>query len=97
MKEKIFSIVASSVEELNKELGYASLRNVSDQTPLYGGNDSLDSLTLVTLISMVEAEVNDAFDSSVLLASEKAMSMRNSPYRDVGALVGFIEQELQAS
>lgn len=97
MKEKIFSIVARSVEELNKELGYASLRNVNDETPLYGGNDSLDSLTLVTLISMVEAEVNDAFDSSVLLASEKAMSMRNSPYRNVGALVGFIEQELQAS
>jgi acyl carrier protein len=97
MKEKIFAIVAGSVKELNKELGYASLRNVSDETPLYGGDDSLDSLTLVTLISMVEAEVNDAFDSSVLLASEKAMSMRNSPYRNVGALVGFIEQELQAS
>lgn len=98
MKDKIFLIVATAIEELNRELEYASLRNVSDETPLYdGGVDSLDSLTLVTLISMIEGEVSDAFDRSVLLASEKAMSMRNSPYRNVGALVEFIQQELQAS
>lgn len=96
MKEQIFSIVAKSVEELNEELDYDSLRSVSDTTPLYGGTDSLDSLTLVALISMVESEVNNTFDSSVLLASEKAMSMRNSPYRNVGALVEFVQQELGA-
>jgi acyl carrier protein len=96
VREKIFEIVKTSISNLNEELCYESLNDVSDATPIYGGAEGIDSLSLVMLVSEVEGEVNDEFDASVLLASEKAMSMKNSPYNSVGAFVAFIEAELKA-
>lgn len=96
MKDKIFSIVKEAVENLNEELDYDSLKNISDETVLFGGEDGIDSLSLVMLVTEVEGEVNDTFDANVVLASEKAMSMRNSPYNSVGAFVDFIQDELKA-
>ena len=83
-----------SVGELNETLQYEELERVGDTTVLFGGDDGIDSLSLVMLITSIEAEVNNRFDTTVTLASEKAMSMRNSPYRNVASLVAFIEQEL---
>ena len=37
------------------------------------------------------------FGRDVVLASEKAMSMRHSPYRSVGSFVDFVEAELAAA
>lgn len=97
MKEQILSIVAKVIDEVNADLGYDSLKSPSPETQLYGGDNGLDSLSLVLLISAVEAAIADAFQKDVLLASEKAMSMRQSPYQSVGSLVRFIEAELVAA
>ncbi len=97
MRDKILDVVTKTIDELNKELGYDSLKSPSLDTILYGNDGELDSLSLVLLISAIEAAICDAFDTSVVLASEKAMSMRQSPYRSVGALVEFIEAELVAA
>ncbi|MFK7816149.1 MAG: hypothetical protein AB8B92_07420 [Gammaproteobacteria bacterium] len=97
MKEKIIKIISDALTELNEELDYDSLKNITDATEIFGGDDGLDSLSLVRLVTEVEMNVNDEFDSSVLLASEKAMSMRNSPYRNVGSLTEFVISELESN
>lgn len=94
MNEQIMAIVLESIAELNEALQYDELEQPDAGTPLFGGEEGIDSLSLVMLITAVEARVNDSFGAAVTLASEKAMSMRNSPYRSVGSLVAFIEQEL---
>lgn len=69
---------------------YDTLRDVSDHTPLFGGDDSIDSLSLVTLVATLEREVERTLGARVVLADERAMSQRRSPFRTAGSLVDFI-------
>jgi acyl carrier protein len=64
----------------------------SDQLPLLGPGSTLDSMGLVTLIVDVEQRLADEYDVSVTLASENAMSRRQSPFRTVGALADYISE-----
>jgi acyl carrier protein len=96
MREQAFALVKAAIEELNEELEYDTLENVSEDTPVYGGDDGIDSLSLVRLVVDLEHQVEESFGKRVTLADEKAMSMRNSPYRSAGALTDFILARLEA-
>lgn len=97
MREKAFDLVKIAVEELNEELEYDSLKNISDATPIFGGEEGIDSLSLVRLVVELEGTVEQQFGVHVALADEKAMSMRNSPYRSVGAMVDLIVTQVEAA
>jgi len=90
-------IIKEAIFDLNEELDYDHLRHVNGDTPIFEGDDSLDSLSLVSLIVDIEARVEDAFQTEVVLASEKAMSMLNSPYRNVLTLTNFVLEEIAPS
>ncbi len=94
MREEAFALVNTAIEELNEELDYDSLRDVTDDTPIYGGDDSIDSLSLVTLVVRLEEQVEKAFGRRVSLADQKAVSMRHSPYRTAGSFADFIVSRL---
>lgn len=87
-------IVLGAIKDINEDLDMDQFANPTDETPLYGDESELDSLSLVMLVGETEARINDEFDKAIVIASEKAMSMRNSPFRSIGALVEFIEGEL---
>jgi len=57
---------------------------------LFGQGGKLDSLGLVNLIVAVEAMVEDELDVTITLADEKAMSMKNSPFRTIQTLADYI-------
>ncbi|MEM7401864.1 MAG: hypothetical protein AAF304_07955 [Pseudomonadota bacterium] len=97
MREEIVQIICESLTDINEELDYDSLKNATESTEIYGGDDGIDSLSLVRLVTDVEMKINEKFDSNVLLASEKAMSMRNSPYRSVSNLADFAMGELEGN
>ena len=97
MREQIFKIIESAVNDINEELDYDSLRNVTDDTPLFGGDEGIDSLSLVLVVTNVESEIFNELDKSISLANEKAMSMRNSPYRTVGTLADYAIQCMEDS
>ena len=94
MKDKVFEIISEAIAELNEELEYEELENVTADTPIFGGETGIDSLSLVSLVVEVESNVNEAFDANVTLADEKAMSSRNSPYRNVAAFTDFVLAKL---
>ena len=94
MKEQIFGIVKDALGELNEELGYEELNEVSSSTSVFSGPGSIDSLTLVRLVTMLEEEVSDAFDQQIILADEKVMSSRNSPFKNVETIIDFITNKL---
>lgn len=96
MRAKILDIVQSAVRDLNVELGYPELAQPTENTALHGGESGLDSLSLVTLIVDIEGQVASSLGKTVVLADEKAMSQRNSPYRTVGALVAFILERISS-
>jgi len=96
VREQIFSIIKEAITELNEELDYDSLVNVNELTPIFGGEEGIDSLSLVMLVTDVESAIFDQMDQSISLADEKAMSMRNSPYRNVAALLEFALSKVEA-
>lgn len=89
-REDVFRLVATAIHDLNEELEYPSLNHVTEDTPLFGGEHSIDSLSLVRLLVDLEARVAETTGIPISLADEKAMSWRKSPYRTAGALVDFI-------
>ncbi len=94
MREKVLGIVCAAVGDLNEELEYEELKSPGEKTGLHGGDHGIDSLSLVSLIVDLEGQIASTFDTEVVLADEKAMSERNSPYRTVGSLVDFIVSRL---
>jgi acyl carrier protein len=97
VKDLVLTEIKAAVEELNEDLDYESLENVSEATPLFDqtGN-SIDSLSLVTLITDLEKRLKKALGKPVVLADESAMALEESPYRNVGALLEFILERSKA-
>jgi acyl carrier protein len=96
VRDRVLAIVRSAVDDLNEELGYPELENPRDSTPLHGDEAGIDSLSLVSLVVDLEGRVASELGREIVLADEKAMSSRNSPYRTVGSLVDFIVERIGA-
>ena len=88
--EIITDLVIEAVKELGEEKQKKNLLNATKDTKLYGLGGSLDSLSLVLLISGIEEKVSDKFDKNITLADEKAMSQKNSPFLTVESLSLYI-------
>ncbi|EBF5882235.1 hypothetical protein FI494_08080, partial [Campylobacter coli] len=56
----------------------------------YGVEGNLDSLALVGLVSDLESIIADEFGVDLVLASDKTMSQKNSPFKDVESLSNYI-------
>lgn len=94
MKNKINQLVVGAIAELNSELQVEELKSVNAETRLYGSKSALDSIALVTLIADIEDKVSSEFGKDIVLADERAMSQRLSPFGRVGTLVDYIEKLL---
>ncbi|MDM8549328.1 hypothetical protein QUF72_04585 [Desulfobacterales bacterium HSG2] len=91
MQDKIVDLIVAEATELNEEIKNPIPVAAGVNAPLFGGDDGvLTSIGLVTLIVAVEQAVEDAFETPVILANEKAMSMKNSPFRTIGSLADYI-------
>ena len=95
MQEKIEKIIIEVLVELNEELENENLNNPTSETKLYGGSGALDSLALVSLITDLEERISDEFEKDIILADEKAMSQRTSPFRSVETLTNYIQKLLE--
>jgi acyl carrier protein len=94
MKQRILGIISLAVQEMGEELENETLAHPNEQTKLFGNGGALDSLALVSLIADIEEKIYASFDRAIVLADERAMSQRTSPFRDIGALCDYIEKLL---
>ena len=69
---------------------------ISSETSLYGAESPLDSIGFVTLVISIEQMINEKYDSQISLADEKAMSMKNSPFRNISTLKNYIKRLLES-
>lgn len=67
----------------------------SPDLPLYGMEASLDSLDLVTLILMCEEAILKRYGKKIVLANDRALSLKNSPFKTAGSLAAYIETLLE--
>lgn len=91
----IMPIVLKALRKLNQQLPDERHIKISPDTILFGKEGELDSLGLVTLIILVEEQIADELGVEVTIADEKAMSLRNSPFRSVNTLSDYVGQLLR--
>lgn len=94
MKNKIDEIIILTLKELKDELELEHLDEVDEKTRLYGSSSALDSLALVSFITDLEEIISEEFDQDIVLADEKAMSAKTSPFRTVETLSSYIQSLL---
>lgn len=83
------ALVIEAARELAEQEELELPGELTRDTPLFGKGGLLDSMALVRLVVAVEQAIEDAYDVSVALADERAMSQTRSPYRTVGALADY--------
>jgi acyl carrier protein len=89
-RELISKLVFESIESFQNEVEYNIDLSTGENTRLFGGNSQLDSISLVTLIVIIEEKIETEFGISILLADEKAMSRRTSPFSKIDNLIEYI-------
>ncbi|WP_026804227.1 hypothetical protein [Aliarcobacter lanthieri] len=95
MRERIENIIYETLKELNEELENETFLNPNLKTKLYGGSGALDSLALVSFIADLEDKISETFDKNIVLADEKAMSAKTSPFRNIESLTLYIKSLLE--
>lgn len=95
MKDDILKIILAGVNIINANLERKLPVNLMQECPLYGANDGIDSISLVSLISILEDSIERDLGISVIIANEKAMSRKNSPFLNVGTLTNFIYELIE--
>ena len=90
-KKKIEDLIFKTVGEINKELPENQQLIQSSDTIVFGKGGILDSLGLVNLVILLEENIADEFDVDIIIADEKAMSQKRSPFSTIGSLTNYID------
>lgn len=85
-------LIFPALDELALSQDIKRTGNHSEQTALFGKDATLDSLGLVTLLSLIEGMAQEKFGLGITLASESAFSRSKSPFRTVASLAEYIEE-----
>lgn len=94
MKTNIQDNILQSLKNLSDE--FPELKIANENTKLYNGfGGCLDSLALVSLVADLEELLSEKFNKEIILADEKMMSAKNSPFKDVESLTNYITKKLQ--
>ena len=88
--DEISKLIIETVESFAEENNIAVKLPCSLETRLFGGNSVFDSMALVSLIVQIEEVIEEKIGKSLILADEKAMSRRTSPFSDIFNLSEYI-------
>ena len=90
-RKKIQQIIFDAIDMVNNLRADDDQIPASETTELYGTEGHLDSMGLVGFLMDIEESMQDeGFEIS--LSDERAMSQRNSPFKNVTSLVDYIEK-----
>lgn len=85
----LLAVIFDAVDEFNKPRDREEWLRKSEDTELVGSM-TLDSLSFVDFIVALEGKIAERFDVSITIADERAMSERNSPFRNIESLVDYL-------
>ena len=93
MDKIIEGIITSSLKESLIDSGLKISDEIDSTTIIFGDGGRLDSLGLVSFLINVEQKIEEEIDIQITIADEKAMSMSNSPFKNVKRLTSFLVQK----
>src|SRR4029453_14371421 len=88
--ENILAAIYRAVDWINAELPPDRQLIKVPETRLLGAESVPDSMHLGGLIIAIEGEVEDTFGVALALADERALSMKESPFRSIQSLADYI-------
>ena len=88
--ENVVAAIYRAVDWINGELPLDRQLIKARETRLLGSQSVLDSMHLVSLIVPIEREVEDIFGVMLTLVDERALSMKESPFRSIQSLADYI-------
>ena len=88
--ENILAAVYRAVDWINPELPPNRQLGKTPDARLLGPKSVLDSLHLVSLLINIEREIEDTLGVTLTLANERALSMKESPFRTIESLTSYI-------
>jgi acyl carrier protein len=94
VSQPVIDAIHSAVDDLNEILDADERLGKSPDEALIGKDAKLDSLGLVNLIVLVEEKIQQKFGVGITLVDERAMSQSKSPFRTLGSLAEFVEEQL---
>ena len=86
----VLRIVLGAMENLNEELDSDHKIAISSDTPLFGADAAIDSLSLVSIIVDVEAGASAAMGRDISLTDDRAISQAVSPFTNPNTLTAYI-------
>lgn len=89
--KNINELIIEALSENNDENYNGKLNG---DTPIFGGKGGLDSLGLVTFLITLEQKIEDNIGAKITIADERAISMKNSPFRNLRSLESFIKDKI---
>ena len=90
--DEIIGLIYRAVDSINLDSDQDHQVTKSPSTRLYGKHSILDSLGLVSLIIAIEQELDDELGLTVTLANERALSMKNSPFKTIQTMADYIRE-----
>jgi len=94
-KEIATKLIFKGIKDYNTQVNKKNQLPISIELELFSENGVLDSLGLVNLIMSIEEQFEDYLDTSIVIADEKAMSQKNSPFQSVQSMADYLSKELQ--
>jgi acyl carrier protein len=92
--QKVVAAINGAIDDLNEVLEPEEQLAKSADVALIGQDARLDSLGLVNLIVLVEEKIQQQFGVGITLVDERAMSLSKSPFRTLGTLADFVQEQL---
>ena len=93
--QQIVDLIYLAIDELNETSDNDPIIK-SATTAHYGASSSLDSVDLVNLLLSVEELLEDELGVEIVIANEKALSQKNSPFKTVETLAQYLTDEINA-
>ena len=90
---KIIEMVIDAYREIADTYNIP-IGRIDDDTDIFGAQGYLDSLGLVAFLANLEMRLSEN-GVKITLASEKAMSRKQSPFLTVRTLADFIEEQIK--
>jgi acyl carrier protein len=91
--KKTENIIIDCIQDyFNDELDDTPFDRNNLDAKLFGAGGPLDSMDLVVLLVQIEERIEEELGVEIVIASEKAMSRRTSPFVRVKYLIEFINK-----
>ncbi len=84
-------LIFDTIDEMNLDLELSEKIEKKEDTVIFGIESALDSIGLVNFITIIEQKIEEETGRFITIADERAMSMKDSPFKTVGTLKEYIE------